>query len=107
MLNQIMSEENKYNIKVNPKEPSKEEIQKRMDFEGAFKAYTHNAYRTPFSKFQRHVPKNRKISMLIILAIVVSILVFTENDEENKNLKEDKIENYNPDQEISDTLKLD
>jgi len=102
-----MSEENKYNIKVNPKEPSKEEIRKRMDFEGAFKAYTHKAYRTPFSKFKRHAPKNRKISMLIILAIIVSILVFTENDEGNKNLKEDKIERYNHNQENLDTLKLD
>ena len=66
-----MSKENKYNIKVNPKVPSSKEIQKKMNFEGAYKAYTHKAYRTPWAKFQRHSPKNRKASMFIILALVV------------------------------------
>jgi hypothetical protein len=78
-----MSEENKYTIKVNPKIPSSGEIQKKMNFEGAYKAYTHKAYRTPWARFQRHSPKNRKASMFIILTIVVGTLVFLE-DEENK-----------------------
>ena len=73
-----MSEDNKYNIKVNRKTPSSEEIQKKMNFEGAYKAYTHKAYRTPWGRFQRHDPKNRKASMFIILAIVVGTLVFLD-----------------------------
>ena len=84
-----MSEENKYNIKLNPTKPSKEEIRKKMDFEGAYKAYTHKAYRTPWSRFQRHSSKNRKISMFIILTIVVGALVFLESENELNNHDDD------------------
>lgn len=81
-----MSKENKYNIKVNPKVPSSKEIQKKMNFEGAYKAYTHKAYRTPWARFQRHSPKNRKASMFIILAFVVGTVVFLENEENKTNV---------------------
>ena len=45
-----MSEENKYRIKVNPKKPNAKEIREKMDFKGAYKAYTHKVYRTPWSR---------------------------------------------------------
>ncbi len=77
-----MSEENKFNIKVNPKKPSKEEIRKKMDFEGAYTAYTHKAYRSSRAGFNRHSFRNRKTSMFIILAIVIGVLVFVENEKE-------------------------
>lgn len=80
-----MSEETKYNIKVNPKKPSKEDIRKKMDFEGAYTAYTHKAYRSSRSGFNRHSFKNRKTSMFIILAIVIGTLVFLENETEYEN----------------------
>lgn len=82
------NEKKKYNVKVDPKEPSKKSIQSKMDFDGVFEAYTHRAYRTPWSKFQRHAHKNRKTSMYIILAIIVGILLFTE--EEDKKDEESK-----------------
>ena len=53
-----------------------------MDFKGAYKAYTHKVYRTPWSKFQRHSPKNKRTSMFIILIIVIGTLVFIENEKE-------------------------
>lgn len=81
-----MSEENKYTIKVNPKIPSSGEIQKKMNFEKAYKSYTHKAYRTPWAKFQRHSPKNRKASMFIILIMVVGTLVFLEAEENKTNV---------------------
>lgn len=88
------NEKKKYNIKVNPKKPSAKTIQSKMDFEGAYSAYTHKVYRTPWSKFQRHAYKNRKISMYIILAIIVGIILFTENEkdaprEDNPNSAQD------------------
>ena len=92
-----MSEENKYNVKVNPPKPSKENIRGKMDFEGAYKTYTHKAYRTPWSRFQRHSSKNKKVSMFIILTIVVGTLVFLESEEnieKNKELpKQEQIKN--------------
>ena len=42
-----MNEEEKYNIKLDPKKPSKQEIRRKMDFNGAYKAYTHKVYRYP------------------------------------------------------------
>ena len=77
-----MSEEKKYTIKINPKKPNKKEIREKMDFKGAYKAYTHKVYRTPWSRFQRHSSKNRKVSMFIILIIVIGTLVFIENEKE-------------------------
>ncbi|MBI35068.1 MAG: hypothetical protein CMP67_06860 [Flavobacteriales bacterium] len=77
-----MSEEKKYNIKLNPKKPNKEEIRKKMDFKGAYKAYSHKVYRTPWYSFQRHSSKNRKVSMFIILICVVGALVFIESEKE-------------------------
>ena len=77
-----MSEEKKYTIKIDPKKPNKKEIREKMDFKGAYKAYTHKVYRTPWSRFQRHSSKNRKVSMFIILIIVVGTLVFIENEKE-------------------------
>tara|TARA_Y100000739_G_C20580676_1_gene452644 strand:+ start:1443 stop:1751 length:309 start_codon:yes stop_codon:yes gene_type:complete len=83
-----MSEEKKYNIKINPKKPNKEEIRKKMDFKGAYKSYTHKVYRTPWSRFQRHSSKNRKISMFVILIIVIGTLVLLESEKElNNNIK--------------------
>ena len=80
-----MSEENKYRIRVNPKKPNAKEIREKMDFKGAYKAYTHKVYRTPWSRFARHSSKNRKASMLIILIIVVGTLVFIESEKEFNN----------------------
>ena len=77
-----MSEEKKYSIKINPQKPNKKEIRDKMDFKGAYKAYTHKVYRTPWSMFERHSSKNRKGSMFIILIIVVGTLVFIENEKE-------------------------
>jgi hypothetical protein len=77
-----MSEEKKYTIKINPKKPNKKEIKERMDFKGAYKAYTHKVYRTPWSRFQRHSSKNKKVSMFIILIIVIGTLVLIENEKE-------------------------
>ena len=77
-----MSEENKFNIKLNPKKPSKEEIRKKMDFESAYTAYTHKAYRSSRAGFNRHSFKNRKTSMFIILTFVIGVLVFVENEKE-------------------------
>tara|TARA_B100000767_G_C19664741_1_gene492576 strand:+ start:622 stop:927 length:306 start_codon:yes stop_codon:yes gene_type:complete len=96
-----MSEENKYNIKVNPRKPNKDDIRQKMDFEGAFKAYIHKAYRTPWSRFQRHSSKNRKVSMFVILTIVVSVLVFLES-EENETLKKEV-----PKQENIEAIQID
>lgn len=96
-----MSEENKFNIKVNPKKPSKEEIQKKMDFEGAYNAYTHKAYRSSRAGFNRHSFKNRKTSMFIILAIVIGVLVFVENE------KEFDTPNNEPTSVIEDSLNND
>ena len=53
-----------------------------MDFKGAYKAYTHKVYRTPWSRFQRHSSKNKKVSMFIILIIVIGTLVLIENEKE-------------------------
>tara|TARA_B100001173_G_C15984473_1_gene546079 strand:- start:1080 stop:1388 length:309 start_codon:yes stop_codon:yes gene_type:complete len=80
-----MSEEKKYNIKINPKKPSKQEIRDKMDFKKAYNAYTHKVYRYPWSRFQRHASKNKRISMFIILIIVVGALVFIENEKEFNN----------------------
>tara|TARA_Y100000589_G_scaffold3897_2_gene3478 strand:- start:12497 stop:12805 length:309 start_codon:yes stop_codon:yes gene_type:complete len=81
-----MKEEKKYTIKINPKKPDKNEIREKMDFDAAYKAYTHKVYRTPWNKFQRHSPKNRKVSMFIILIIVVGTLMLIENEKEfNEN----------------------
>tara|TARA_B100001778_G_scaffold184906_1_gene152264 strand:+ start:2384 stop:2692 length:309 start_codon:yes stop_codon:yes gene_type:complete len=77
-----MSEEKKYTIKINPKKPNKKEIREKMDFKGAYKAYTHKVYRTPWSRFQRHSSKNKKVSMFIILIIVIGTLVLIENEKE-------------------------
>ena len=83
-----MSEEKKYNIKINPKKPSKQEIKDKMDFKKAYNAYTHKVYRYPWSRFQRHASKNRKISMFIILIIVIGTLVLIENEKEfNDNIE--------------------
>lgn len=86
------NEKKKYNIKMDPKQPSKKSIQSKMDFDGVFEAYTHKAYRTPWSKFQRHAHKNRKISMYIILAIIVGILLFTQDDKKKDNQSKPKSE---------------
>lgn len=96
-----MNEENKYNIKVNPRKPNKDDIRQKMDFEGAFKTYTHKAYRTPWYRFQRHSSKNRKVSMFVILTIVVSVLVFLES-EENETLKKEA-----PKQENIEAIQID
>lgn len=96
-----MSEENKFNIKVNPKKPSKEEIRKKMDFEGAYAAYTHKAYRSSRAGFNRHSFRNRKTSMFIILAIVIGVLVFIENE------KEFDTPNSEPTSVIEDSLNND
>lgn len=77
-----MTEEKKYNIKLNPKQPSKEDIRKKMDFEGAYDTYVHKAYRSSRSGFNRHSFKNRKTSMFIILAIVIGTLMFIENEKD-------------------------
>lgn len=96
-----MSEENKYNIKINSPKPNKEAIRNKMDFEGAFKAYTHKVYRTPWARFQRHSSKNRKASMFIILMIIVGTLVFLESEESgNKN-------NQLPNQQDTKNIQLD
>ncbi len=80
-----MSEEKKYNIKINPKKPSKQEIKGKMDFKKAYNTYTHKVYRYPWSRFQRHASKNRKVSMFIILIIVIGTLVLIENEKEFNN----------------------
>lgn len=81
-----MSEEKKYNIKLNPKKPTRQEIRDKMDFKKAYNTYTHKVYRYPWSRFQRHASKNRKVSMFIILIIVIGTLVLIENEKEfNKN----------------------
>lgn len=80
-----MSEKKKYNIKFNPKKPTKQEIRDKMDFKKVYMAYTHKVYRSPRNIFQRHSSKNRKISMFIILIIVVGTLVLIENEKEFRN----------------------
>ena len=87
-----MSDDNKYDVKLNPKKPNKEDIKARMDFEGAYKAYTHKVYRTPWSRFQRHASKNNKTMMFIILIIVVGSLLFIEEEESNIPPKDVKTE---------------
>jgi len=79
-----MSEEKKYTIKINPKKPNKKEIREKMDFKGAYKSYTHKVYRTPWSRFQRHSSKNRKVSMFIILIFVIGTLMLLESEKEFK-----------------------
>ena len=87
-----MSDDNKYDVKLNPKKPNREEIKAKMDFEGAYKAYTHKVYRTPWSRFQRHASKNSKSMMYIILIIVVGSLLFIEEEEANNPPDDVKIE---------------
>lgn len=79
-----MTEESKYDIHINPKKPTKEAIRKKMDFEGAYKSYTHWTYRTPWHRFQRHSGRNRKTTMFIILIIIVAALLAIEWEEENR-----------------------
>lgn len=78
-----MTEEKKYNIHINPKKPSKEDIRKKMDFEGAYKSYTHWIYRTPWHRFQRHASKNRKTTMMIFLLLIVALVFVLESEEQN------------------------
>ena len=98
-----MSDNNKYDVKLNPKKPNREDIKAKMDFEGAYKAYTHQVYRTPWSRFQRHASKNNKSMMFIILIIVVGSLLFIE-EEESKNPPEDV--NTEQVDSLKSTLKL-
>lgn len=80
-----MTDNNKYQININPKKPSKEEIRKKMDFEGAYKSYTSWIYRTPWHRFQRHAGKNRKISMMILLFAVIAFVLYLDSTEQHLN----------------------
>lgn len=76
----MSEEENKYDIHLSPAEPSKEEIHQKMDFDDAFKAYSHWAYRHPWHRFQIASPKNRRLAMFIILGIIVASLILFEKE---------------------------
>lgn len=84
-----MSEQNNYNVKRNPPHPSKDEIKGKMDFNKTYEAYTHKAYRSSRARFDRHSFKNRKTMLYIILAIVIGLLVFTEESENESNKNND------------------
>lgn len=69
----------KYDIKTDPQPLSEKDIEKHMDFDKTYEAYTHWAYRHPWHRFQRHASKNGKIILYIILIAVVAALVIMES----------------------------
>ena len=85
-----MTEKNKYKININPKTPSKESIKEKMDFNNAYKSYTHWIYRTPWHTFQHYASKNKKITMMIILFAVIAMLIVLDYKENEKPENTDK-----------------
>jgi len=85
-----MTEKNKYKININPKVPSKESIKEKMDFNNAYKSYTHWIYRTPWHTFQHYASKNKKITMMIILFAVIAMLIVLDYKENEKPENTDK-----------------
>ena len=85
-----MTEKNKYKININPKVPSKESIKEKMDFNNAYKSYTHWIYRTPWHTFQHYASKNKKITMMIILFVVIAMLIVLDYKENEKSDNTDK-----------------
>lgn len=85
-----MTEKNKYKININPKVPSKESIKGKMDFNNAYKSYTHWIYRTPWHTFQHYASKNKKITMMIILFAVIAMLIVLDYKENEKPENTDK-----------------
>lgn len=85
-----MTEKTKYKININPKTPSKETIKEKMDFNNAYKSYTHWIYRTPWHTFQHYASKNKKITMMIILFAVILMLLVLDYKENKKPENNDK-----------------
>ncbi|MFZ9847752.1 MAG: hypothetical protein ACO3EE_06315 [Flavobacteriales bacterium] len=69
----------KYDIKIDSKPISEKDIEKHMNFDKTYEAYTHWTYRHPWYRFQRHANKNRKILLWIILIAVIAALVIMES----------------------------
>ena len=74
-----MTEENKkYNFKIKSSSEQKADPSKYKDFDKVYSKYTHWIYRNPWSRFQFHKSKNRKISLFIMIILLVGALLAIE-----------------------------
>lgn len=68
----------KYHVKITKKAGAQPDSSKHKDFKSVYNKYTNKYYRYPWSRFQFHEPKNRKIVMWVIVALAVIAAMFWE-----------------------------
>ena len=74
----MKEEQQKYNVNYKSTSDKKVDVAKHKNFGKVYKKYSHWAYRNPWSRFQFHKSKNRKIALYILLAGLIAALVIIE-----------------------------
>lgn len=74
----MKEEQQKYKVNFKKSADKKVDAQKHKNFDQVYEQYTHWIYRHPWSRFQFHKSKNRKIALYILLIGIVAALVIAE-----------------------------